>query len=87
VGTIAEVDGEAAAKEALPINMLCAMLLAHGLARSIRLHLTPLAQQVFLRRRLAHSEVGLAITQATKERFLAPSTLVKSALLHRESQD
>ena len=82
VRPVAEVDGNAAAEEALPLDVLRAMLVAHGITDTVGFQLAVLAEEVLPRRRLLDAHVGSAVDHAPEVRFFASLTLIKAACVH-----
>lgn len=82
MSSVAEVDCNTAAEQALPVDMFCTVYLASLLARSQSLQLTVFAKQVLFGCRVLDTLLNLAIDHATKVRLGTLVALVERASMH-----
>ena len=86
VCSIAEIDRDAAAEDALPAYVLSAMLLAHGVPRAIHLQLTVFAKKIFFRGGLFEAHLDLTVNHAAKVRLLALVALIEGTRVHGKAE-
>ena len=84
VRSVAKVSCYAATEQAFPLDMIGAMLVAHGVTDAVGFHLAVFAEKVLSRRRFFESKVYCAVNHPSEVRFGAAFTLVKAARVNSE---
>ena len=84
VRPIAEVDCYTATEKALPLDMLGAVLVAHGVADAVSFHLAVFAKEVVTCCRFFKPEIGCTVNHTSEVGLGASFTLVEAACVHSE---
>lgn len=84
---VAEVDSHAAAEQALPLDMLCSVLVAHGVTDTIGFELAVLAHEVISRGLLLDVHVSSAINHPSEVGLRTRLTLIKAARVDRQPEN
>ena len=84
---VAEVDSHAAAEQALPLDMLRSVLVAHGVTDTIGFELAVLAHEVISRGLLLDVHVSSAINHPSEVGLRTRLTLIKAARVDRQPEN
>ena len=84
---VAEVDGHAAAEQALPLDVLRPVLVAHGITDTIGFKLAILAHEIVTCGLLLDVHVCCAIDHSSEVGLRTRLTLIKAARVDRQSED
>ena len=84
---VAEVDGHAAAEQALPLDVLRPVLVAHGVTDTVGFELAVLAHEVLSRGLLLDVHVSSAIDHSSEVGLRTRLTLIKAARVDRQPEN
>ena len=87
VRPVAEVDGHAAAEQALPLDVLRPVLVAHGVTDTVGFKLAVLAHEVLSRGLLLDIHVSSAIDHPSEVGLRTRLTLIKAARVNRQPEN